>query len=85
MLQQPHFQCDTESVATLFGLTAFDLARLLIVTAVAQFFEGAFLVELLFQTTQCAVDNFALFDADFSGHLDSPPFSILLIALHIIL
>ena len=56
------------SVTAHFGFTTFDLARLLIVTAVTQLLEGAFFVELLFQAAQSAVDNFAFLDADFSCH-----------------
>ena len=35
---------------------------------VAEFLEGAFLVELLFQAAQSAVDDFAFLDADFGIH-----------------
>ena len=57
-----------ESVTTLFSFAAFDFARLFIVPAVTQFFEGSLLVELLFEPTQCAVDDLTFFNADFGMH-----------------
>ena len=56
------------SVTTLFGFAAFDFARLFIVPAVTQFFEGSLFVKLLFQPTQSAVDDLTFFDADFGMH-----------------
>lgn len=64
---------NSQSVTTLFGFAALDFARLFIMTPVAEFFEGAFFIELLLQTTQSAVDDFALLYANFSIHNDSPP------------
>ena len=70
-----------KSVATLFGFATFDFARLFIVPAVTQFFEGSLLVELLFEPTQCAVDDLTFFDADFGMH-GIHPLSIISVVQH---
>ena len=57
------------------GLAAFDFAGFLIVSAVAQFLEGAFLIEFLLQTTKSAVDRFAFLYADLSIHSFVHPLS----------
>ena len=56
------------SVTALFGFAAFDFARLFVVAAITQFFEGSLLVKLLFEPTQSAVDDLTFFDADFGMH-----------------
>ena len=63
------------SVTALFGFAAFDFARLFVVTAITQFFEGSLLVKLLFEPTQSAVYDLTFFDTDFGMHWDSPPFN----------
>lgn len=55
-------------MTALFGLAALDFGRLLVVAAIAQLLERAFLVELLLQTAQGAVDDFTFFDANFGIH-----------------
>ena len=59
------------------GLAAFDFAGFLIVSAVAQFLEGAFLVQFLFETTERALDRFTFFHADLSIHGFLHPLSII--------
>lgn len=58
---------------TLLRFATLDFARLLIVTPVAQFFEGALFVEFFLQPTQSAVDDLAFFDANFGIHLRFHP------------
>ena len=58
-------------MTALLGLAALDFGRLLVVAAIAQLLERAFLVELLLQTAQGAVDDFTFFDANFGIHADS--------------
>ena len=55
-------------MTTLLRFTTFDFARLFVVTAITQFFEGSLLVKLLFEPTQSAVDDLTFFDADFGMH-----------------
>lgn len=61
-----------ESMTTLFSF-AFDFARFFVVATIAQIFEGAFLVQFLFQATQSAVDQFTFLKTNFRMHLYSPP------------
>ena len=56
------------SVTALFGFATFDFARFLIVSAVAQFFEGAFFVEFFLQPAQSTIDDLAFLYADFGIH-----------------
>ena len=50
-------------------------ARLFKVSPVAEFFEGTFLVQFLFQTAEGAFDGFTFFQAHFCCfHCVSPPF-----------
>ena len=69
------FSSAFSAVVTHFCLTTFDFAGFLVVSAVTQFFEGAFLVEFLFQTTQSALDRFAFLYADFGIHSFFHPLS----------
>ena len=60
---------------TLLRLATLDFARLLVMTPIAEFLEGALFVEFLLQPTQSAVDDLAFLDADLGIHADSPPLS----------
>ena len=61
-------------MTALLGLAALDFGRLLVVAAIAQLLERTFLVELLLQTAQGAVDDFTFFDANF-GIMTFTPFA----------
>ena len=66
------------------GLAAFDFAGFLIVSAVAQFLEGAFLVQFLFQTAERALNRFTFLYADFSVHGFFTPFQYFAVDIRLI-
>ena len=63
-------------MTTLFGFATLDLAGLLVVTTITQFLESAFLVELLLQPAQGAVDDLTFLHADFGIHNFFTPFRV---------
>lgn len=84
----PAFACQATHPlpVTLLRLPTLDFARLLIVTPVAKLLEGAFLVQLLLQPAESAIDDFTFLHANFGIHNKLTPFaSDVIVSTYIVL